>query len=172
MHRFARFAASSAAVLLVMLAQSNAQASFCSSVQQVSRIAADDNLASIGLGNFHTGPDSAGHDGEYPSDDTQRTSLSLDGATLCGLHALPNLGTHSYDCDFNATERSLRARVQSCYPGVRPDRSKPGDETVWALKFGTKRAGITVWPIGSYQTRITIHYAGKAGDDDDAFPLM
>ena len=116
MQRSLRFKLPGAIALIVLLAQAPAQASFCSGLQQLVPLAGNDQLASIGLVPFYTGPAIAGHEDEFPSDDTQRTSLLLDGALRCGLNTLPQLGTHSYSATSTSPSKYSK---QMCTTAIR-----------------------------------------------------
>lgn len=158
-------------LLLVAGLQAPAEADFCSDLQQVVRIASSDSLASIGTGDFYTGPDSAGHTGvDFPLDDTQRTTTWIEGAALCGVNTLPRgIGTHRYSCEFSGDERSIVSQVGACYPNVDAQRDSEGEGTNWTVKVtGSESAGINVWAVETGRVRITISPAGS-GDGDLPF---
>jgi len=94
------------------------RAEFCSDLNQVAEIAAADNLASLGVGPAYTGPAIAGHEGEFPSDDTQNTTLRIAGATKCGLSTLPQLGTRFYSCDLPGGIEVWKSSVAQCASSI------------------------------------------------------
>lgn len=154
-------------LLLVASLQAPARADFCSDLQRVAGIAAADNLATIGTGDFYTGPDSAGHtDVDFPVDDTQRTTIWIEGAALCGVNTLPRgIGTHRYSCEFRSDEQSVDSQVRACYPQVDAQRDSDGEGTNWTVKGSSGTASINVWAIESGRIRITI--SPDNGSDDD-----
>lgn len=158
-------------LVLVLSLQAPAEADFCSGLQSVVRIASSDDLASIGTGDFYTGPDSAGHTGvDFPEDDTQRTTTWIEGATLCGVNTLPRgIGTHRYSCEFDSNEQSVVSQVKACYPEVEAQRDSEGEGTNWLVKVtSSQSASVNVWAIEAGRIRITISPAGT-GDDDLPF---
>lgn len=157
---------------LVLGLQATAEADFCSDLQSVVRVASSDSLASIGTGDFYTGPDSAGHTNvDFPDDDTQRTTTWLEGAALCGVNTLPRgIGTHRYSCEFNSDEQTIVSQVSACYPLVEAQRDSEGEGTNWIVKSSSgESASVNVWAIETSRIRITITPAG--GGDDDGLPF-
>jgi hypothetical protein len=149
MARLARCVA--VAVAATILSSSPARADFCSNLARVAEVANADNLASLGVGPSYTGPAIAGHEGEFPSDDTQNTSQTLDGALRCGVNTLTR---PFYSCDLPGGLEAWRSTISQCFGSISFQGNSDGVTaqlggaklSLAAFDPGVTRIDVSKWP--------------------------